>query len=280
MAASDLANDIAPLIRGWVLADGSPVYHRFTNVEGSTPIVHCHGFAISGEYMIPTARVLTDSHTTAVPDLPGFGQSPRGDDFSIDGLAERLRSYVDALDLDRIVLVGNSLGCPITLAFSLRYPERIAGLVLCSPAGGPHNQPLLRAAIQLAMDGPREPVSMARVAVPDYVHFGIVPTVSLFRAMCAYDSFHALRRVSVPTLAILGARDPLLPPAARVREAAASLAAHVTAVVIKQAAHAINYSHPDEVAAIIDQWLSGAPITGAPHGSPVAVLRDSPDRPT
>lgn len=265
----------SPLERGWVLAGGDPIYHRHHEVAGTVPLVHCHGFAISGEYMMPTAERLAGTYTQAVPDLPGFGRSPRGPVLSISALAAGLHAYIDALGMDQIVLVGNSLGCPITLAFALAHPERVRGLVLCSPAGGRHNQPLLRAAAQLAADGPREPLSMARVAVPDYLHFGVVSTLRLFQAMCRYDAFHALTRIQAPTLVVMGSRDPLLPPSRRVRQVARQLEGTATAVVIKDAAHAINYSHPDEVSAVVDQWLQGTPVVGTADGAPVALLKPS-----
>ena len=62
--------------------------HRYVNVDGhrtivrvsthattATPIVHLHGFGISGTYLMPTARLLTDRPRNIVPDLPGYGRS-------------------------------------------------------------------------------------------------------------------------------------------------------------------------------------------------------------
>jgi len=39
-------------------------------VPGSVPHVHVHGFAVSGAYLLPTARALASRATTLVPDLP------------------------------------------------------------------------------------------------------------------------------------------------------------------------------------------------------------------
>ena len=50
---------------GWTLVEGTPVYHRSRVVEGSAAtILHVHGFAISGSYMVPTAELLADEFTT------------------------------------------------------------------------------------------------------------------------------------------------------------------------------------------------------------------------
>ena len=78
--------------------------------------MHVHGFAISGAYLMPTARVLAGRWVNVVPDLPGYGRSQRRDHvLGIPELAEALLAVLDALDIDRAVLVGNSMGCPVGL---------------------------------------------------------------------------------------------------------------------------------------------------------------------
>ena len=80
---------------------------------GRASVVHVHGFAISGEYLMPTARRLARRWVNVVPDLPGYGRSERRDHvLGIPALAEALVAILDALDIDQAVLVGNSMGCP------------------------------------------------------------------------------------------------------------------------------------------------------------------------
>ena len=118
------------------------------------PIVHLHGFGISGSYLMPTARLLVQHGVNIVPDLPGYGRSPRRDHtLDIPELAEAVLSLLDALPLDRVVLLGNSMGCPVGLEVAHAAPERVERMVLVSPAGGVQNQPLGRALVQLAQDG-------------------------------------------------------------------------------------------------------------------------------
>jgi pimeloyl-ACP methyl ester carboxylesterase len=129
-----------------------------------------------------------------------------------------------------------------------------------SPAGGIHSRPLLRAIGQLMADSTREPPSMATVAVPDYMSFGLVGSLRLFLAMTRFPALESLVHQSVPVLAVLGTRDPLLPPARRIRQVAEQIGDNVTVAVIKDAAHAINYSHPVELAALIRSFATGDPL--------------------
>src|SRR3954447_19088315 len=136
-------------------------------VPGSVPLVHVHGFAISGSYLLPTATALAHRATTLVPDLPGYGRSAGwGHALGIPSLAWVLLEILDALGLERVVLVGNSMGGPVCLEVAHSAPQRVAGVVLASPAGGMHNQPLVRALMQLARDVGRESPRMARVVLP------------------------------------------------------------------------------------------------------------------
>ncbi|MFN8168519.1 MAG: alpha/beta fold hydrolase [Candidatus Nanopelagicales bacterium] len=262
----------------WVIVRGTPVFVRAGGVDASgVPIVHVHGFAISGSYMVPTAELLADEHPTFVPDLPGFGKSPRPPQHNdIPGLADFLAGLLDELGIDKAVIVGNSLGCAILAAFAERHGDRIHRAVMVSPAGGEQSKPLPRAIWQLTRDALREPPSMARVAVPDYVHFGVLETFRLFVAMTEFPALAALTHFPAPLLAVLGVRDPLLPKASRVREVVSLLPEHVDVVVLRDAAHAINYSHPHELSSIIRAYLADASLEElaleAEH-SPVAVLR-------
>ena len=106
---------------GWhelrVAVHGRPVFVRKgPEIPGSIPLVHVHGFAVSGRYLLPTARALAHRATTVVPDLPGYGQSAAwGHALGIGSLAWALREVLDALGLERVVLVGNSMGAPVCL---------------------------------------------------------------------------------------------------------------------------------------------------------------------
>ncbi len=240
-------------------------YRVGTGPTDAVPIVHLHGFGISGSYLMPTARLLARHAVNIVPDLPGYGRSPRRDHtLDIPELAEAVLGLLDTLAVDEVVLLGNSMGCPISLEVAHAAPERVERMVLVSPAGGVQNQPLGRALVQLAQDGLRESPRMARVAVPDYLGFGPLNALRLFHQLTLFPSLERLVHTPVPTLAVLGSRDPLMPGPARVIEVVRMSPEHVRAVVIQGAAHAINFSHPGELANVVTAWLQDREIVDDP----------------
>ena len=96
-----------------------------------------HGF----EARLPRpVRWFTDRHRVLVPDQRGHGECSnpgRADAYSLDILAEDLGGFLDALDVQRVHLLGHSMGGMVALRFALRYPQRLASLILMDTAAEP-----------------------------------------------------------------------------------------------------------------------------------------------
>lgn len=269
---------VAPLQPEWLIVDHLPLFHRYhvpdpdlTEKGPTEAIVHVHGFGISGTYLEPTAAVLASSYRSYVPDLPGMGRSLRPKrGLDLQGLARAVIDYCDVVGVEKPILVGNSLGCPIIIEVAASFPDRVKSAVLVSPAGGPNNQPIGRALRQMAQDGLREPLSMLPIASRDYLRFGVLQSLSLFKAMTAYPTLENLHLLDVPTLVIAGARDPLV----RISRAFVLAALpHVTAVKVP-GAHALNFSSPELIAELVAAHLEDRPLLDGSLAQGVAEVVD------
>lgn len=71
------------------------------------------------------------------PDIVGFGYTERPDDFAFtrENWVNHLVGFLDALDLDRVSIVGNSFGGALALWLASRHPDRVERLVLMGSAG-------------------------------------------------------------------------------------------------------------------------------------------------
>ncbi|MGH3417963.1 MAG: alpha/beta fold hydrolase, partial [Actinocrinis sp.] len=124
-------------------------YRRAFRMAGNGPaVLLIHGIGDSSETWAPIIPGLAQHYRVIAPDLLGHGHSdkPRAD-YSIGGYANGMRDLLSVLGIDRVTLVGHSLGGGIAMQFAYQYPERTERLVLVSTGGvGRQVTPLLRAA--------------------------------------------------------------------------------------------------------------------------------------
>lgn len=117
--------------------------------SGAGPVVlFIHGILGSQKQWAHLVDKVDDEHRVLVPDLFGHGESakPLGD-YSLSAHAATLRDLLDHLDIDRVTLVGHSLGGGIAMQFFYLFPERVERLVLVASGGlGREVNPILRSA--------------------------------------------------------------------------------------------------------------------------------------
>jgi 2-hydroxy-6-oxonona-2,4-dienedioate hydrolase len=221
----------------------------------ATPIVLVHGLSVSSRYMVPTAKELMPYHRIYAPDLPGFGKSAHPDQIlNIPQLADALAEWMDFFDLDRMVLVGNSMGCQIIADFALRRPKRVERMVLIGPTVDRHGRTLLEQARRLMVDISGEPISSILTQTRDYWACGPRRTVGTMRRALADRIEEKLPHLRTPTLIVRGANDPIAPQGWC--EELARLLLHGRLVVIPKAPHATNYAAPAALASIILEFMS------------------------
>jgi pimeloyl-ACP methyl ester carboxylesterase len=110
---------------------GGTVHFR----EGGSgePIVFIHGLLVDGQLWRDVATPLEADFRVIVPDLPlGSEREPfaPGTDLSPPGLARIVAEFLEALDLERVTLVGNDTGGAICQLVVTRHPDRVGRLVL------------------------------------------------------------------------------------------------------------------------------------------------------
>jgi pimeloyl-ACP methyl ester carboxylesterase len=112
---------------------------RYAYLEGGTgePLLLLHGFGADKDNFDPAAFFLVPHYRVIVPDHIGFGESSRPDeaDYSPPAQAERLHAFVQALNLSRVHLGGNSMGGQIAMAYAVAHSNEVQSLWLLDPAG-------------------------------------------------------------------------------------------------------------------------------------------------
>jgi len=100
------------------------------------PVLAIHGLGGTKGSFLPTVAALSDHFRVVAVDLPGFGDSekPIGASYDPRFFADAMIDLLDALELDRVELIGNSLGGRVALEVAIRAPERVGRLALLAPS--------------------------------------------------------------------------------------------------------------------------------------------------
>ena len=249
---------------------------RFKGVElvysdrGEGPcMVLLHGYLETKEIWDSFAGLLLAHCRLIIPDLPGHGSSETwGEEHSMDDLAAAIRAVLDEEGLDKVFLVGHSMGGYVTMAFADLFPERLLGyslfhstcfadneekkanrdreisLVLC----GKKRQIILvnipKAFATEHVDKRAEEVEKARYIAIGNPDKGIV---ALLRGMKSRpDRTEVLQNPQTPLLLIGGMKDNYI--AAEVFERLVSMAPHAKVLRLEESGHMGFVEEPEKSA--------------------------------
>jgi len=100
------------------------------------PVLALHGLGATKASFLPTIAALAPSRRVIAADLPGFGESakPLGASYDAAFFARGVTALLDALELDRVDLIGNSMGGRVALEVGFRAPDRVRRLALLCPS--------------------------------------------------------------------------------------------------------------------------------------------------
>lgn len=243
------------------------------------PVVLVHGWAYASGVFEELAAGLVRRRRVVRPDLRGHGRSSPGA-FALPELAGDLAALVEALGLERAVVVGWSLGAQIALAALPRLRRRLAGVVLVSATprftagdGWTHGPPP-RTVEVLAHRVRRDPArALARFREDAFAEgelgeadrtrvaalLGRLPLPDPATALAGLDLLaredlrDALAGVDVPALVVHGDRDPICPVGAGRALAAAVPGARL--VELAGSGHAPFLSRPDAFGDALGSFL-------------------------
>jgi pimeloyl-ACP methyl ester carboxylesterase len=211
--------------------------------DGDAPLLLVHGLAGCWQNWLEQVPRFARSRRVIAPDLPGFGGSPMpGWDLSIPAYGELIHDFCSALGLERITIVGNSLGGFVAAEAVSSNPGRFDRLGLVSAAGistarlrpeptalmgrlavalgplflglqdGAMRRPgLRRAAFQSVF---HDPLALRReLLYEQYFHGngrpGFLPALT---SLAGYDFVDRVADVETPTLIVAGRNDRIVPP--------------------------------------------------------------------
>lgn len=251
------------------------------------PLVMLHGFTSCGAHFFPIAKRLRRKVDKIVlPDMPAHGLSdaPRVPTARRvqDGVIEALDAAVDRPS----VLFGLSMGGFAAIRYALARPERVRGLVLCSPGGAdmPDDElDRLRRTFHLPshdhalrfVDRLLTKPTLLRQAYALGVRnsFGRPEMRTLLASMQREDLLQPeqLGALQVPTLLLWGRKDRILPPSS-LDFFKRHLPSHVRIEEPESFGHSPFLEQPEELSRHIETFVDGLAGAG-PHASSPTLRR-------
>lgn len=117
----------------WAEVDGHRVAYRRKGT--GEPLLYLHGAGLTRQWL-PVYEELSRSFDVIVPEHPGFGDTPLPDSItSFADLVLHYDAFLRELGLDRVHLVGHSMGGWLAADLALTYPTRFASLTLLAALG-------------------------------------------------------------------------------------------------------------------------------------------------
>lgn len=121
------------------MADGANIHYRDQGPKDASAIIMIHGMSSHLQTWEPLIEELGDNYRILSLDLPGFGLTGSNPtrQYGPEVYTEAVLTVMNTANIDRAVVIGNSMGGWTAWRMGLSHPERINGLVLLNPWGAP-----------------------------------------------------------------------------------------------------------------------------------------------
>ena len=106
------------------------LHHVCFENTGAPPIILLHGLLGSSRNWMTIARELRADYAVHLLDMRNHGQSPHADSMRWSELVSDLKAYLVAENIDRMHLVGHSLGGKVAMRFACECPDLVERLVI------------------------------------------------------------------------------------------------------------------------------------------------------
>jgi 3-oxoadipate enol-lactonase len=240
------------------------------------PLVLLHAFPLNGRMFESQMKAFSGSYRVVAPDYPGFGRSPRSPaQPDVHYYAEVVRSLLDRMHLERVILGGVSMGGYVAFECMRLFPERVSSLVLANTRPEPDSEEMRETRNEMAFRVAQEGVGilvelqMERLLAPDTLQNneelvenvramivdnspdGAVAALGAMRERP--DSTPLLSEIGIPTLVVGGEEDSISTP-----EIMGAMAAKIPGarhVTIPRTGHLSNLEAPEQFNAALGEFL-------------------------
>ncbi|CAM3794236.1 alpha/beta hydrolase [Flavobacterium branchiophilum] len=239
--------------------------YRFYEAGEGAPIVILHGLMGGLSNFDQVAQHFSaKGYRVIIPELPLYTQNLLKT--NVKAFAKYVKDFITFKKLDRVILLGNSLGGHIALYHTKMYPEKVAGLVITGSSGlyesamgdsypkrGDYEyiQKKAEAVFYDPKIATKEIVDEVFAVVNDRIK--VIKTLTIAKSAIRHNMAKDLPKMHVKTCLIWGKNDAVTPPS--VAEEFHKLMPNASLYWIDKCGHAAMMEHPQEFNEIVEKWL-------------------------
>ncbi len=280
---------------GHLEVKGGKVWYEVSGLVEKTPVVILHGGPGYPSYSLKGLKELGSDRPVVIYDQLGCGRSDRITDttlMTIASYAKQLDALLNTLDLKEVYLYGHSWGTILGVEYYIKHPNRVKGMVLSSPCldldlwlkdadilisklpdstqfyinesirNENSNPEKMKEAINLFYNTyytTKQPISEDMQKTIDEVGFNVYEYMwgkedyVVTGTLKGYDITPKLSQIKIPTLYLTGEFDAARPTTVKHYS---DLTPNSKLHVISNAGHQTVHDNPEEVLAVIGDFLS------------------------
>ncbi|MBN1123314.1 MAG: alpha/beta hydrolase [Anaerolineae bacterium] len=249
-------------------------------VGSGPPVILIHGWTQAWNTWRSTIETFQGEYRMYAPDLWGFGESDkeRFESFTVPDFIDLIADFMDALGIDRVPIMGHSMGGTTALGVAMKYPERVEKVaVVGSPINGKslsfflklagtrlvasamlagENTPLLKTFIRLwsPFVSRQNPNLFYDMTIKNSEGFNVDSFFSSIRSLRLTDFTNDVEQIKIPAMGVYGLRDVIVMP-----NQLKTFNQHVPngiGIGVKDAGHFVMWDQPEEFNKAFRQFMA------------------------
>lgn len=270
------------VVRFVSLSTGVRMEYAEQGLATGLPVIFVHGVTDSWRSFEQVLPLLSEGVHAFAISVRGHGESSRPDrGYRFSDMSADLLAFMNAVGLERAVIVGHSMGAMVAQRFAIDHPGRVSRLVLMGAFATLFQDPGLTAFYRSDIASLTDPIdagfarewqlsTLARPMATDHLDIVVGETLKVpariwkeaFEGFVTTPDFSMdLSRVAAPTLLMWGDKDSYAPRDHQDR--LVSRLQNARLVVYEGAGHAFHWEDPARVVADLVAFLPNVPTTGA-----------------
>jgi len=245
---------------------------RYSYIEAGegTPVVILHGLMGGLSNFDSVADYFSDKgYKIIIPNLPLYTESILKT--NVKHFAKYVKDFINYKGLDRVILLGNSLGGHVALYLTKMYPEKVAGLVITGSSGlyesAMGDSYPKRGDYEYIKKKAEDVFYDPKIATPELIdevyasvndRIKLIKTLTIAKSAIRHNMAADLPKMHVKTCIIWGKNDKVTPPS--VAEEFHKLLPNSKLYWIDKCGHAPMMEHPEEFNRLLEEWLNQTPL--------------------